>query len=378
MIAVKTLEKYIARCDEVSSSKEAMVLIKEIVGVFSSEFSGLKTNLETYGPGILAGLPIDYLGDIRILKARLQKELDALEEDVHIPKSKKIFISHATHDKEYVLAVVELLESIGLDERQIICSSIPPYSIPLGKNVYDWLVNEIQHSDLHMIFALSKTYYTRPVCLNEMGAAWAMKHKWTAILLPGFGYNEIEGCINPTQISIKLDDKDESNLNHRLGELKDLFIEEFELEPIHPSLWERRRDDFKKKIKSIIIEEPTDEFQLKQPAIGISQDYTLEKNESILLIYAAEDPSGYIIMSRTLGRIAPSITTCGYEFVTQDTAREGARWEAVLERLERDNLIKVVDSERHFLQVTNKGYILADQEKKKLGIDCNRTPEEYL
>ena len=100
---------------------------------------------------------------------------------------------------------MNLLESLGFREDEIICSSIPPYCVPLDNNVYDWLLNEFQHCDLHMIFALSRTYYSRPVCLNEMGAAWAMKHKWTAILLPGFGFNEIAGCIDPAQVSIKLE-----------------------------------------------------------------------------------------------------------------------------------------------------------------------------
>ena len=35
----------------------------------------------------------------------------------------KIFISHATKDKDYVAALVNLLEDIGLRESQVFCSS---------------------------------------------------------------------------------------------------------------------------------------------------------------------------------------------------------------------------------------------------------------
>lgn len=47
-------------------------------------------------------------------------------------KPKMIFISHSIKDVEYVAAFVELLETLGLREDEIVCSSIPPYCIPLN------------------------------------------------------------------------------------------------------------------------------------------------------------------------------------------------------------------------------------------------------
>lgn len=100
------------------------------------------------------------------------------------------------------------MEGLGFREDEIICSSVPPYCVPLGNNVYNWLVDQFQNCDLHVIYLLSKTYYNRAACLNEMGEAWAMKQKWTGILLPGFDFKNICGCIDPMQASIKLDDED--------------------------------------------------------------------------------------------------------------------------------------------------------------------------
>lgn len=54
----------------------------------------------------------------------------------------------------------------------------------------------------------SADYFDRAACLNEMGEAWAMKQKWTGILLSGFDFKNICGCIDPMQVSIKLDDED--------------------------------------------------------------------------------------------------------------------------------------------------------------------------
>ena len=47
----------------------------------------------------------------------------------------KIFISHATKDKDYVSALVNLLEDMGLRERQIFCSSASGYGIPLDEDI---------------------------------------------------------------------------------------------------------------------------------------------------------------------------------------------------------------------------------------------------
>lgn len=40
-------------------------------------------------------------------------------------RANKLFISHSSKDAEYVKAVVELLEDIGLSEEEMVCSSVP-------------------------------------------------------------------------------------------------------------------------------------------------------------------------------------------------------------------------------------------------------------
>lgn len=146
---------------------------------------------------------------------------ESVGEGSKMDRPHKLFISHSSKDADYVEAFVGLLEILGLRDEEIICSSVPPYCIPLGNKVYEWLVNEFQNSDLHVIYAFSKDYYSSAASLNEMGAAWAMKHKWTGVLLPGFQFNQLDGCIDKTQIAIKLDDSDNRTLKFRLSEFKD-------------------------------------------------------------------------------------------------------------------------------------------------------------
>lgn len=340
LIAAKTLQRYIQRCDELLAKPADNAidqLITEIVSVFQADIAGLTIGLISYEPYV-EGSSSDYIEDINILRAKLQKELDVLEpnsrqKEEPQERSKKIFISHATQDKEYVEVIVTLLESLGFREDDIICSSVPPYCVPLGENVYDWLVSEFQQSDLHVIFVLSRIYYTRPACLNEMGAAWATKHKWTAILLPGFGFNEIAGCIDPAQVSIKLDDVDKKTLNFRLGELKDNLIAEFGLRSISQAFWERKRNEFLEKIDTVKGNYSSDTSrEIVSDQVGKA---FLEKDACVLLVYAADDPSGQILVISDLTKSGPSISTHNYEFTENDTLRECARWKGALDKLEK-------------------------------------------
>ena len=382
LIAAKTLRRYIQRCDELlakPTDNAIEQLVAEIVSVFRADIADLTFGLVSYKPYV-EGSSSDYIEDITILRAKLQKELDVLEpipckKETPQKRSKKIFISHATQDKNYVEAIITLLESLGFREDDIICSSIPPYCIPLGENVYNWLANEFQHSDLHVIFVLSQIYYTRPACLNEMGAAWATKHKWTAILLPGFGFDEIAGCIDPAQVSIKLDDADKNTLNFRLGELKDDLIAEFRLKAVSQALWERKRNEFLEKIGT--IKDSHSSGASRGDVIGQTGKTLLGKDACVLLVYAADDPSGRILMITDLSRSGPLISTHNYEFTGNDTPRECARWKGALDKLERYQLIEATGVKRQVFAVTSKGYKLSDAVKKELNIDTGKSPENF-
>lgn len=71
----------------------------------------------------------------------------------------KVFISHSSEDKKYAQALVKLLETIGLDNHSVFCSSVPGYGIPLGKDIFEALTEEFNEHALHIIFLLSENYY---------------------------------------------------------------------------------------------------------------------------------------------------------------------------------------------------------------------------
>lgn len=293
-------------------------------------------------------------------------------------KKKIIFISHATADKKYIKPFVELLEDLGLNEEEIICSSVPPYCIPLDGKVYEWLVDKFQNCDLHIFFMLSHNYYDSAACLNEMGAAWAMKQKWTGILLPQFSFSEIKGCIDSTQIQIKLDDNDKETLYFRLEELKNNLTNEFQLRNMSNTVWIRKRDDFLVKIERALSSTADEDKEKEQIVLDEPVDRSLQKtinvDSCVLLVYAAESDGGQILVSTDLE--GKSISTNSVLFTKSRDKKLVARWIAALSELTNQGYVKAINA--NIYEVTYSGYNFAEQIKDEFNIDISHDFEEYL
>ena len=82
-----------------------------------------------------------------------------------------------------------------------------------------------------------------------MGATWVLKNQYQTILLPGFEYKDIQGAINPRDISFKLDDK--YNRNTAIGEFKNNIVNFLQMDSVDSSLWDYCRERFFKEIDNI-------------------------------------------------------------------------------------------------------------------------------
>lgn len=161
-------------------------------------------------------------------------------------KKPLIFISHSSKNKEKVQLLANLLTSINLlPGEQVFCSSLPGFDIPIKSNnrIFDFLRDCFLKYDIHVIFIHSHEYYESAVCLNEMGAAWALKSNQTSFLLPGFNFNEMKGVVNDDSIAIKLDN-DVEEVKDKLNQLRSQLTEEFSLPPIPDITWEQSRNRF--------------------------------------------------------------------------------------------------------------------------------------
>lgn len=152
----------------------------------------------------------------------------------------KIFISHSSRDVDLVTAFVEMLEGIGIGHGKVFCSSVPGYGIPLGEDIYDYLREELIGKRVYVIFFLSDAYYESAACLNEMGAAWILRHDHLTILQPGFTFKEIKGAVNPRAIALDLNGECKDRLNDLFEKLKVMF----RLNGVPLNRWEYHRERF--------------------------------------------------------------------------------------------------------------------------------------
>lgn len=82
----------------------------------------------------------------------------------------RIFISHATKNREIVLQFADFLEMVSSDI-EVFCSS-EEGSIKVGKNFIDTIFKELNSSDL-FVPIISKEYYESKFCMIELGVAFS-------------------------------------------------------------------------------------------------------------------------------------------------------------------------------------------------------------
>lgn len=168
-----------------------------------------------------------------------------MKQVVNSQKTPMIFISHSSKDKEFVESLVELLESLGFDEKTLFCSSVYGYGIGLGDDIFKTIKDLFMEHELYVLFIHSPRYYESAVSLNEMGAAWVLKTNYFSFLTKDMTFDKLNGVVDSKKIAIKVDADD---AKARLTELKDILCDAFGLEQISPTKWERKRDKFLERV----------------------------------------------------------------------------------------------------------------------------------
>lgn len=158
-----------------------------------------------------------------------------------VAKSPMVFISHSSKDKNFAEALVVLLEDIGFDSSNLFCSSVDGYGIALSEDIFETLRSLFQQHELYVVFIHSPRYYESAVSLNEMGAAWVLKTDFCSFLTTDMEFSKMEGVVNGSNISIKVNNDDAPA---RLTELRDKLVSMFELKSIDAIKWERKRHAF--------------------------------------------------------------------------------------------------------------------------------------
>lgn len=266
-----------------------------------------------------------------------------------MPKESKLFISHASRDKDYVEAIVSLFDDMGLNDKQIFCSSIPGYDIPLSKSIFDYLLELFQNYDLHIVFVHSKNYYQSPVSLNEMGAAWVLKKNFTSILLPGFDFSEMKGVVNNTDIAIKID-RTEDEVKDKLNQLYNQIVSEFGIKKKNDIIWEKKRNNF---IENILTIKPFEE--------SVSNDNISKEANEMLRELSQKD--GARIMK--LNTMSGKLIQYGEKSIEEKKGRrEFIKWEVAIDELRGKGFIEKASKKDDIYQISNAGYEYLESQQK--------------
>ena len=94
----------------------------------------------------------------------------------------KVFISHRHKDEEIVSALVDCINTyFQIDRKDIRCTSVRPYRLPVGEDTADRLRNEITDAEV-VLGILTKDTLASSYVAFELGSAWGQR-VWTCPLL---------------------------------------------------------------------------------------------------------------------------------------------------------------------------------------------------
>jgi len=199
---------------EYYSPNQLVNVIEKETNYFSNELQRLEMINEKYDG---QNIPVYYIYSLckelvdLFNYIRNDEDYKSIQKQIKIVnhnKPMKIFISHASINKNYGTALVELLKGIGIND--IVFTSNAAFGIPIGENIFDWLKKQISEK-CFVVYLLSSEYYKSVACLNEMGAAWVIENDHAVIFLPGFNVSSSEfqnGAIDPRKIGFHIDDRD--------------------------------------------------------------------------------------------------------------------------------------------------------------------------
>lgn len=146
------------------------------------------------------------------------------------PESKpnKVFISHASADKPIIDSFVDnvLVLGLGLNKEEIAYTSNEVYGVAPGDNISRYIKDNIAEATV-ILLMISSAYKQSEVCLNEMGAAWALNKSFISVLLPNTGYDKI-GWLTNLQKAIRINHKDQiiSLCQKIVGLIKNIKIQD--------------------------------------------------------------------------------------------------------------------------------------------------------
>lgn len=170
------------------------------------------------------------------LGVKIQTVVTPTQQSVSSSK-KRIFISHASKDNELIGKFVDsiFLLGMGVDSEIIAYTSREDTGAPAGESIPQFIQDNIACADI-VLLMISDNYKSSEVCLNEMGAAWALNKHIIQILLPNTSFDNL-GWLCSLDKALKIDNAES------LDGLCEVFTDKLDM-GIKPSAWNRNKAIF--------------------------------------------------------------------------------------------------------------------------------------
>ena len=116
-----------------------------------------------------------------------------------------VFISHSSNDKDMIKSFIDniLKLGLGLTDSQIVCTSLEPYGVEGGNNIPEFICEKIRGAKVFLAM-VSPNYKSSEVCMNELGAAWALEREVIQIVFSETNFDNLCWLIN-TDKAIRVD-----------------------------------------------------------------------------------------------------------------------------------------------------------------------------
>lgn len=157
----------------------------------------------------------------------------------------RIFLSHASADRNLADLFRNTLILGGVAEDRIFYSSDRATGIPSGNDVGTYLRTSLRDSGL-VIELLSETFLSRPMCLMELGAAWALGTPTYPIVVPPLLPDTVSKDVGNVQMGVLGTD---AEVDAIFDELHDRLARDVRIQ-VKVAVWNRAIREFKQQLPS--------------------------------------------------------------------------------------------------------------------------------
>jgi hypothetical protein len=126
-------------------------------------------------------------------------ELDLQESGWEEQGEGRVFVSHATADKQLADELVELLRlGTDLTTKHFFYTSLESTGIPPGEDFVDFIKSQLQGSPL-IVQLITPSYFQSSFCMCELGAQWILDRDCFPLIVPPMTYDDLAAVLGQVQ-----------------------------------------------------------------------------------------------------------------------------------------------------------------------------------